>query len=72
MPIGEIGGAAQGIEVGGGGDGGLVAMSLEPSLSPADVIVAGGGADGKSFKALEESSTGPESWRNYRAKASPA
>jgi hypothetical protein len=54
LPVGQMGGAAQGVEVGGGGVCGAVAMGLDPSLGPADVIVAGGGPDGEGFKALEE------------------
>jgi hypothetical protein len=38
-----MGGAAQGVEVGGSGIGGTVAAGVDPSHGQADVIVAGGG-----------------------------
>jgi hypothetical protein len=53
-----MGGAAKGIEEGLGAFGGTVAKSFVPCFGPADVILVGGGLDGQSVEALEETLAG--------------
>ena len=54
LPVGKMLGAARGVEVGGGAISRTIAVGLDPSLGPADVILVGSGLDGQRVKALEE------------------
>jgi len=47
LPVEKVGGAAQGVEEGGGGVGGAIATDLGPGFCPLDVILVGGGLDGQ-------------------------
>ena len=58
LPIGEMGGTPQSIEIGLGAFGGTVAKSLGPVFRPADIIVAGGGLDRPGGEDLEEALAG--------------
>ena len=54
LPVVKVGGAAKGVEEGGGGVCGTIATGLGPGLGPLDEILAGGGLDGQLNEALEE------------------
>jgi hypothetical protein len=54
LPVGDGSGTAKGVEKGLGAFRRMVAAGLDPGFRPADVIIAGGGFDGKCGDALDE------------------
>ena len=54
LPIGQMGGPAEGIEIGLGAFGGSVAAGFGPCFGPAGVIFVGGGPDRRCCKDLQE------------------
>lgn len=66
LPIAKVGGAAKGVEEGGGSVGGMIATGLDPSLGPAEVILVGGGPDGQRVEALEEAQARRGEWLTVR------
>jgi len=58
LPIGEMGGTPQSIEIGLGAFGGTVAKSFGPVFRPADIIDAGGRLDRPGGEDLEEALAG--------------
>ena len=47
LPVVKVGGAAWGVEEGGGGVGGAIATDPGQGVCPLDVILVGGGLDGQ-------------------------